>query len=80
MADTYTNPQKITTIQAGEIGSTIVSGNPNISVNFGVGIYENAQSITTNYCITTGTSAFSAGPINIGAIVTIPNGSSWVIK
>jgi hypothetical protein len=80
MADTYTSPNTITTVQAGAIGTTRPSGNNQTSINFGVGIYENSQSITTNYCITTGTGAFSAGPINIAAIVTIPNGSSWTIR
>jgi hypothetical protein len=80
MADTYTSPNSITTVQAGAVGLTIAPGNRNVSVNFGVGIYENAKNITTNYCITTGTSGFSAGPINISAVVTIPNGSSWTIR
>jgi hypothetical protein len=79
MADTYTSPQKLTTIQAGELGTTIVTPQQP-SVNFGISTFENAQSITSNYCITTGSGAFSAGPITINAIVTIPDGSSWVIR
>ena len=78
MADAYTTPQVIQTIPAGELGST----NPRArqSVNFGVGIYENAKTINSNYCITTGTGAFSVGPLTINAVVTVPNNSSWVIK
>ena len=44
-------------------------------------IYENSQTITADYTITSGKNAMSAGPITIqtGASVTIPSGSTWVI-
>ena len=44
-------------------------------------IYENLQTVTANYCITTGSNAMSAGPITIadGVIVTVPDGSAWTI-
>ena len=44
-------------------------------------MYENFQTVRSNYTITTGSSAMSAGPITIadGVIVTIPNGSDWSI-
>jgi hypothetical protein len=43
--------------------------------------YENDQEVTTNYEITTGKNAMSAGPIGIatGITVTIPSGSAWTI-
>ena len=43
--------------------------------------YENGQTITTNYTITTNKNAMTAGPvtINSGIVVTIPSGSSWVV-
>jgi len=43
--------------------------------------YENDQVITSNYAITDGKNAMSTGQITIndGILVTIPNGSSWVI-
>jgi hypothetical protein len=43
--------------------------------------YENDQIVTTSYTITSGKSAMTAGPVTItsGAVVTIPNGSRWVI-
>ncbi len=52
------------------------SGGGNDSV-----FYENGQTVTTSYTITTGSSAMSTGPITInsGAVVTIPSGSRWVI-
>ena len=80
MADTYTTSQKITTIQAGVTGNTTVQPSVQQTINFGKPILENVQSITSNYCITTGSGAFSAGPITISAIVRVPDGSSWVIK
>jgi hypothetical protein len=74
----YIGPQTIQTIPAGELGTTIPTTQQ--SINFGAGIFEMQKSITTNYCITTGTGAWSAGPINIAAVVTVPDGSSWVIR
>lgn len=43
--------------------------------------YENDQSITANYTITTYKNAMSTGPvtINTGVAVTVPDGSRWVI-
>jgi hypothetical protein len=68
----------ITTIPATMMGSTQL--NPN-GVNFGVPIIENSQAINTSYCISTGTSAHSVGPITIatGVTITIPTGSKWVL-
>lgn len=42
---------------------------------------ENDQTVTTDYTITSGKSASSAGPITIddGVTVTIPDGSRWVV-
>jgi hypothetical protein len=43
--------------------------------------YENGQTVTTNYTLSTGKNAMSAGPISInsGVTVTIPSGQSWTI-
>jgi hypothetical protein len=43
--------------------------------------YENDQTVTSNYTITSGKNAVSAGPvtINAGVVVTIPAGSTWRI-
>jgi hypothetical protein len=42
---------------------------------------ENSNTVTTNYTLTAGKNAVSAGPvtINAGVVVTIPSGASWVI-
>ena len=44
-------------------------------------IYENSQTISNNYTITTNKNAISAGPITIasGATLTIPSGSTYTI-
>lgn len=46
-----------------------------------VPIYENTQTVTTSYTITSGSSAMSAGPITLaaGVVVSIPSGSRWVV-
>jgi len=43
--------------------------------------FENMQTVTTNYTLTTNRNALSAGPItvNSGVTVTVPSGQSWVI-
>jgi len=43
--------------------------------------YENGQTVTTNYTLTTSTNAVTAGPITInsGVTVTVPSGASWVV-
>ena len=43
--------------------------------------YENGQTVTTNYTLTTNKNAVTAGPVtvNSGITVTIPSGSSWVV-
>lgn len=42
---------------------------------------ENGQTVTTNYILTSGKNAMSAGPItvNSGVTVTIPTGSTWTV-
>jgi hypothetical protein len=44
-------------------------------------LFENKQTVTANYTITSGRNASSVGPITIasGKAVTIPSGSRWVI-
>ena len=46
-----------------------------------VPIYENTQTVSASYTITSGSSAVSSGPISIssGVTVTIPSGSKWVV-
>jgi hypothetical protein len=43
--------------------------------------FENSQTVTTNYTLTTNKNAVTAGPVtvNSGVTVTIPSGSSWVV-
>lgn len=43
--------------------------------------FENGQTVNTNYTISTGKNAMSAGPITIasGVTVTVPSGQTWTI-
>ena len=43
--------------------------------------FENGQTVTTSYTISTGKNAVSAGPITIdsGVTVTVPSNASWVV-
>jgi hypothetical protein len=43
--------------------------------------FENGQTVTSNYTVTTGSNAGTFGPItvNSGVTVTIPSGSTWSI-
>ena len=43
--------------------------------------FENDQTVTTNYTLTTNKNAVTAGPVtvNSGVTVTVPSGSSWVV-
>ena len=44
-------------------------------------LYENANTISTAYTITSGNNALSAGPITVatGGSVTVPTGSAWTV-
>lgn len=70
----------ITTVQSAMVG-VISTASDNIAFTSDTPIYENTQIIRSNYTITTGSNAMSAGPITIadGVIVTIPDGSDWSI-
>lgn len=64
---------------AGTTNAMQLTGDGNLSV--GGPFIENSNTITSNYTITSGKNAMSAGPITIanGVTVTIPDGSSWTI-
>ena len=59
----------------------IGGGTGSIAFAPGVPVYENTQSISSNYAIPTGSSAMSVGPITVasGVQITIPSGSRWVV-
>jgi len=67
-------------ITAGEMNAIETAINAINPVASGA-IYENSNTITSNYTITTGKNAVSAGPVTIstGVTVTTPTGSRWVI-
>jgi len=66
--------------QSGDTGgltwAEVASGNTTSN-----GLYEHAHTISSNYSITSGNNALTAGAITInsGVSVTVPTGSTWVI-
>lgn len=62
-------------------GYTTAWGSIGGGASAGGAIYENTQSITSSYTLTTNTNGFSVGPITIsaGAAVTVPSGQRWVV-
>ena len=69
----------LTKVVAPMIGTS--SGVSLQALNSGAPIYENTQTVSATYTLTSGSSAVSAGPITIssGATVTVPSGSKWVV-
>ena len=57
----------------------MIGGGSAVAFQPGVPVYENTQTISSNYTIPTGSSAMSVGPITLAATVTIGSGSRWVI-
>lgn len=69
-----------TNIKTVDGNSIVGSGDLEVGAQLGV-FYENAQTLSSSYTITTNKSAMSAGPVTLGSsvTVTIPSGSRWVI-
>jgi hypothetical protein len=70
----------LTTVQSAMVG-VAGTATDNVAFTSDTAIYENVNIIRSNYTITPGSNAMSAGPITIadGVIVTIPDGSDWSI-
>jgi hypothetical protein len=64
-----------------KVASSMVGGGTGQAFAPSVPIYENTQTVTTSYTITTSSSAMSVGPITLsaGVSVTVPSGSRWVV-
>jgi hypothetical protein len=64
-----------------KVQSQMIGGGSANAFQPGVPVYENTQTISSNYAIPSGSSAMSVGPITIasGVTVTIPSGSRWAI-
>jgi hypothetical protein len=69
---------------AGFTGSVGFTGSEGLGVTGGSAdkvFYENDQTVTTNYTLTSGKNAMSAGPITInsGITVTVGAGQAWTV-
>lgn len=72
-------------IKTGSITADLIDPNAKLGGATGAGpdrvFFENDQVVTTNYSITNGKNAMTAGPvtINSGITVTVPTGSTWTV-
>ncbi len=66
----------LTTDGSNSSWATIATGNTTSN-----GLWEHSNTITSNYSITSGNNALTAGPITInsGVSVTVPTGSTWIV-
>lgn len=65
-----------------KISGVVAIGDDKVHRNTGANpVWENSTTFTSNYTITDGTNAFSAGPITInsGVTVTIGDGETWTV-
>jgi hypothetical protein len=77
----------VTTVKVADGSITASKLDPNLNVGGATGggtdkvFYENGQTVTTNYSISVGKNAMSAGPITVnnGITVTVPSGANWSI-
>lgn len=70
----------LTTIQSAMVGA-INTASDNQAFTSDTPIYENLQTVSNTYVVTTGSNALSVGPISVLATanVTVPAGSVWTI-
>ena len=64
-----------------KVASSMVGGGTGQAFAPSVPIYENTQTVSASYTITSGSSAMSTGPVTLssGVAVTVPSGSRWVV-
>jgi hypothetical protein len=69
----------LTTVQAGLMANSPTITNQ--SVNFGVTVYEQTSTLATSFAITTGSNAFSFGPVTVadGITIVVPDGAIWTV-
>jgi hypothetical protein len=51
------------------------------SANLGIAVYEQTSTLAISFAITTGTNAFSFGPITVadGVTIVVPDGTIWSV-
>lgn len=64
-----------------KVSPTMVGGGSSVAFAPSTPVYENTQTILSNYTVTAGSSAMSVGPITVaaGVTVTVPSGSRYVV-
>lgn len=73
---TITNSSNVAFVAGGGSGGGGATGGGGDQV-----FYENNSAITANYTISSGRNAMTVGPVTVGnnVVITIPDGSRWVI-
>lgn len=73
---TITNSSNVAFVAGGGSGGGGATGGDGDQV-----FYENNSAITANYTISSGRNAMTVGPVTVGnnVVITIPDGSRWVI-
>lgn len=58
-------------------GDTVINDDKNLMVR----VYENVNTFSADYTVTTNSNALSIGPliVNSDVTITVPNGSTWLI-
>jgi len=88
LADTSVQPNSSPTLNVVTATSYIGDGSSLTGIAAGAGgggsdeiFWENGQNVTTNYTITNGKNAMSAGPITVdtGVTVTVGAGETWTV-
>lgn len=64
-----------------KVQAQMVGGGTSQAFAPSVPIYENTQTLTSNYTVTTGSNAFCAGPFTVatGVTLTVPTSSRFVV-
>ena len=68
----------LTRVQGGLFG---IAGQVNTATSLGTTLIENANTVYSDYTLTTNNNALSVGPVTIltGKSITVPTGQKWVV-
>jgi len=68
----------LTRVQGGLFGT---AGQGNTATSLGTTLIENANTVYSDYTLTTNNNALSVGPVTIltGKSITVPTGQKWVV-
>jgi hypothetical protein len=64
-----------------KVQSAMIGGGSSTAFAPSTPLYENTTTVTASYTITTGSNAFSVGPVTVqsGVTLTVPAGQRWLV-